>query len=113
MTQNSDEFITEYLKKKEEEEHQILLDTIAKGGTLEEVAERIHNNWGGARPGSGRKKGSGHGRVATERLQFDVTPEFRKLFEELADREDLSRVRFLQKILFAYRDQLRAKGEIE
>lgn len=108
-----DQAVLEFLKKQNEEEHKILEETIAGGGTYEEAARRVHNNWGGARPGSGRKPGSGRGPVATARLQFDVTPEFKELFEQHADREDLSRVKFLQKLLFEYRDRLREKGELD
>lgn len=108
-----DSAVLEFMKKQNEEEHKILEETIAEGGTYEEASRRIHNNWGGARSGSGRKLGSGHGRVASDHLQFNVTSEFKDLFEELADREDLSRVKFLQKLLFEYRDRLREKGELD
>lgn len=108
-----EDFFAKRLKEMDEERDRIAKETFIKTRSMDAVNEALRSGRGGARPGSGRKLGSGHGRIACDRLQFNVTPEFRELFEELADREDLSRVKFLQKLLFEYRDRLREKGELD
>ncbi len=105
----SEEIFAQYLKEMDEERDRIVEETFFKTRSLDAVVEATRARWGGARPGAGRKPG----RNVCDRLQFNVTSDVRKLFEELAEREGLSQVKFLQKILFAYRDSLREKGELE
>ena len=104
-----EEFFAQRLKEMDEERDRIVKETFFKTRSLDAVNEALSSRRGGARPGAGRKPG----RVVTDRLQFNVSPEIRKLFEELAEREGVSQVKFLQKILFAYRDNLRENGELE
>ncbi|MBR2004571.1 MAG: hypothetical protein IKK39_09055 [Thermoguttaceae bacterium] len=79
-------------------------EAFAETRDLAATVERVRSRRGGARPGAGRKPGSGTGRKATARLEFNVSDDFKQAFEARAEAEGVSKVELLRRLFDATRD---------
>lgn len=63
-----------------------------------EAHQKAHPGRGGARPGAGRKPGTGQGRRDTARLEFCVSVEFKAKFEEAAQKNGWTKIELLKRL---------------